>query len=311
MEGYVRLHREIINNPIFKKPLINHLFVYCLLRANHKDHKTVFNCQEVEVERGSFICGRKKFAEATGETEQNVRSALRTLQNLGMVQISTSKSTSKYSYITVCNYNDYQYNGDEGNQQTNHEATSKQPANNQQVTTDNNVNNVLNDSNEENIKEIQKKSFEEWWINWKTKARENPGVKNKAEKHWKVLNKKLSAEQIQKATDLHFKASGKFHKAAERFLNPADGLVMQLLEEPPPQAVPQQQPRIPAVQTISPGNIQTFKIEIANMNPEAAKNLWEMKPKLFREHPKLQQIYHNKLKEETHDPEILQQQGSI
>ena len=311
MEGYVRLHREIINNPIFKKPLINHLFVYCLLRANHKDHKTVFNCQEVEVERGSFICGRKKFAEATGETEQNVRSALRTLQNLGMVQISTSKSTSKYSYITVCNYNDYQYNGDEGNQQTNHEATSKQPANNQQVTTDNNVNNILNDNNEENIKEIQKKDFETWWINWKAKARDNPGVKNKAEKHWKVLNKKLSAEQIQKATDLHFKASGKFHKAAERFLNPADGLVMQLLEEPPPPAVPQQQTRIPATQTVSPGNIQTFQIEIANMNPAAAKILWESKGKWFREHPRLQQIYNNKLKEETHDPEILQQQGSI
>ena len=147
MEGYVRLHREIINNPIFKKPLINHLFVYCLLRANHKDNKIVFNCQVVEVERGSFICGRKKLSEATGETEQNVRSALRTLQNLGMLQISTSKSTSKYSYITVCNYNDYQYNGDEGNQQTNHEATSKQPASNQQVTTDNNDNNILNDIN--------------------------------------------------------------------------------------------------------------------------------------------------------------------
>ena len=150
MEGYVRLHREIINNPIFKKPLINHLFVYCLLRANHKDNKMVFNCQEIEVERGSFICGRKKLSEATGETEQNVRSALRTLQNLGMLQISTTKSTSKYSYITVCNYNDYQYNGDEGNQQTNHEPTSNQPASNQQATTDNNDNNILNDSNVDN-----------------------------------------------------------------------------------------------------------------------------------------------------------------
>ena len=164
---------------------------------------------------------------------------------------------------------------------------------------------------EKDLKEIQKKDFETWWINWRAKARDNPGVKNKAEKHWKVLNKKLSAEQIQKATDLHFKASGKFHKAAERFLNPADGLVMQLLEEPPPPAVPQQQPRIPATQTVGQGTIDTFKMILANMNAEAAINLWESKGKLFREHPKLQQIYHNKLKEETHDPEILQQQGSI
>ncbi len=222
-----------------------------------------------------------------------------------MLQISTTKSTSKYSYITVCNYNDYQYNGDEGNQQTNHEATSKQPASNQQVTTDNNDNNILNDNNEENIKEIQKKSFEEWWINWKAKARKDPGVKNKAEKHWKVLNKKLSAEQIQRATDLHFKANGKYHKAAERFLSPADGLVMQLLEEPPPPAAPQQQPRTPVVSTVGQGTIDTFKMILANMNAEAAKILWESKGKSFREHPRLQQIYNNKLKEEEHDPEVL------
>tara|TARA_R110002050_G_scaffold259663_1_gene399158 strand:- start:91 stop:942 length:852 start_codon:yes stop_codon:yes gene_type:complete len=93
---------------------------------------------------------------------------------------------------------------------------------------------------EKDLKEIQKKDevkvqhFETWWQNWRVRARDNPGIKNQAEKHWKELNKKLSAEQIQNATDIYLKASGKFHKAAERFLNPKDGLVKQSLEDKPP-----------------------------------------------------------------------------
>tara|TARA_Y100000296_G_C5154044_1_gene247996 strand:+ start:689 stop:1522 length:834 start_codon:yes stop_codon:yes gene_type:complete len=87
---------------------------------------------------------------------------------------------------------------------------------------------------EKDLKEIQKKKFETWWKCWRAKSRDNPGTKNQAEKYWKELNKKLSAEQIQKATDIYLKATGKFHKAAERFLNPVHGLVQQSLEDKPP-----------------------------------------------------------------------------
>ena len=222
-----------------------------------------------------------------------------------MVQISTSKSTSKYSYITVCNYNDYQYNGDEGNQQTNHEATSKQPANNQQVTTDNNVNNILNDSNEEDLKEIQKKSFEEWWIYWKSLIWKHEGKKQKALEYY--LKLKFTPEQITEATRKYIKSkkdSGQFHQAAEGFLNPQQKQVQYYLEEPPPPAAPQQQTRKAAEPAFSPGTIHVFKVELANMTVAAAKILWEQKPKSFREYPRLLQIYNNKLKEE-HDPEIL------
>ena len=87
---------------------------------------------------------------------------------------------------------------------------------------------------EKDFKEIQKKEFEYWWKLWREKSRDNPGTKNQAEKYWKELNKKLRAGQIQRATDIYLKATGKFHKAAERFLNPAHGLVQQSLEDKPP-----------------------------------------------------------------------------
>ena len=103
---------------------------------------------------------------------------------------------------------------------------------------------------EKDLKESKKKGFETWWTKWRAKARANPGVKNKAEKHYRELHKKLSAEEIQRATDLHFEASGKYHKSAERFLNPNNGLVQQLLEDPPkPKYTPSPEPNRTAPKT--------------------------------------------------------------
>ena len=134
MEGYIKLHRKILENGIFRKPKVSHLFNYCLLRANWSDKTICWNGQSLVVERGSFITGRRQIALETGLSEQNIRYALRTLHTFGMVQRSSEKSTSKFSYLTVCNYNDYQHLEDEGNQQSNQQVTSNQPASNQQVT---------------------------------------------------------------------------------------------------------------------------------------------------------------------------------
>ena len=298
MEGYVRLHREIINNPIFKKPLINHLFVYCLLRANHKDNKIVFNCQVVEVERGSFICGRKKLSEATGETEQNVRSALKTLQNLGMVQISTTKSTSKYSYITVCNYNDYQYNGEEGNQQTNHEATSNQPASNQQVTTDNNDNNLLNDINVDNnppkSPQGENEDFEKWWTYWRSnRKRGDGGVKATAQKYYAKNRKKISQEQIMLATK-NYLAAVEYHKDAEGFLNPKNKLVHQYINQTPtPKQTPSPEPnRTPPKTPDLTNHRKLVRIDLQNIKTrEAAAEYFENMRPYLREDQEVLQMF--------------------
>lgn len=93
------------------------------------------------IERGSFITGRKKAAKETGLSEQNIRTALDILGLQGMVLKSTTKSTSKFTYLTVCNYEHYQENNDEANQQTNQQLTSNQP----QTRTNKNKKNIYKD----------------------------------------------------------------------------------------------------------------------------------------------------------------------
>ena len=147
---------------------------------------------------------------------------------------------------------------------------------------------------EKDLKEIQKKSFETWWLNWRTKSRDNPGIKNQAEKHWKELNKKLSAEQIQRATDIYLKATGKYHKAAERFLNPANGLVQQSLEDKPPPKQSIESDRSVSIVPSIKNQRDIVRRILANKNKQEAQQYWEELPSSWREDSKIQQMFQNK-----------------
>ena len=147
---------------------------------------------------------------------------------------------------------------------------------------------------EKDLKEIQKKSFETWWKYWRAKSRDNPGTKNQAEKYWKELNKKLSAEQIQKATDIYLKATGKYHKAAERFLNPANGLVQQSLEDKPPPKQSIESDRSVSIVPSFKNQRDIVRRILANKNKLQAQEYWEELPPSWREDSKIQQMFQNK-----------------
>jgi len=298
MEGYIKLHRKILDNGIFRKPNVSHLFNYCLLRANWSDKTIVWNSQPLVVERGSFITGRKQIAQDTGLSEQNVRSALKTLEHFSMVQKSTSKSTIKFSYLTVCNYHSYQHFDDEGNQQTNQQPTSNQPTSNQQATTDkkNKTNNTKNTNKKTNIASGYSDVFEKWWGYWRDdpNTRKNPGTKTLAERYWKELNKKLSAEQIQKATVIYLKTTGEYHKAAERFLNPAHGLVQQSLEDKPPRPAVEVDRSVPIENSFKNQRLQV-RSTLATMTKEQTPEYWQDLPESWKADAKIQQLFADKM----------------
>ena len=149
--SWIKLYRSSIQNPAFQKPHTWHYFQYCLLKANHTDKSILWNKEEIIIERGCFITGRKEAAKETGLSQQNIRTALLTLHNLGMIEKSTIKSTSKYTYIKVCNYDTYQQQDIQSNHQINQQSTSNQPAINQQLTTNNNDKNDKNDNKRDRI----------------------------------------------------------------------------------------------------------------------------------------------------------------
>ena len=131
--GFVVIHRKILEWEWYKNEKVKSLFIHCLLRANHKTQKW----QGTTIERGAFITSLSNLATETGMTMMSVRTALNHLESTGEIK---RESTNKYTKIIVNNYIEYQEHNKQlsNNYQSNNKRTNKRVTNNYQQTTMNN-----------------------------------------------------------------------------------------------------------------------------------------------------------------------------
>lgn len=150
-EGWIKLHRQIIDSEWFTDVNTNHLFMYCLIRANHKDTKW----QGIGIKRGAFITSLDTLSRATGLSIMQVRTSLKKLIATSNL---TSNASNKNRLITVVNYEQYQ----DDNKQPNKPVTSQQQTNNKRITTDKNNNNNKNENNDKKkISRVKKREERE------------------------------------------------------------------------------------------------------------------------------------------------------
>jgi len=167
-QGWIKLHRKILENPIFKNPDAFMLWVQLLLRANHKDGKFMLGNQVIDIKRGQIMTGRKSLSTYTGLSESKIERLLKCLE---IEQQIEQQTFTKYRLISITNYNKYQ--GVEQQVDNNRTTTEQQPNTNKN---DNNENN----ENKFNIKNIKSKGldfsgfnnesiFQIWcdWLNFK------------------------------------------------------------------------------------------------------------------------------------------------
>jgi len=128
--GFVYLHRNIIEWDWWDDHNTTRLFIYCLMKANHLPA----NWRGVVIDRGSFVTSRDSLAKATGLSPQETRTCLKKLKKTKNLTI---KTTSRFSIVSVCDYSLYQNGGVKATSN----PTNKQPTSNQQATTNNNNNN--------------------------------------------------------------------------------------------------------------------------------------------------------------------------
>ena len=137
MQGYIKLYRSLLEWDWFQDANTFRVFIYCLLKANHETKKW----QGVEIKPGQFITSYEKIATDLNIGVQSVRTSIKKLNLTGEL---TNKTTSRYSMITVKNWNRFQ----ETNKQSNNQLTNNQQSTNNQLTTNNNDKNDKNDKNE-------------------------------------------------------------------------------------------------------------------------------------------------------------------
>jgi hypothetical protein len=128
--GYIKLWRKLQDNKaIYHDSNCLALLIHLLFMAEWKEGRKVwFNGKELPLMTGQLTTGRKQLAVSVGLSERNIRTCLDKLTKMEIVTIET---TSKYSLITILNWETYQQTKDKNDQQT----ANDRPTTDQQVTT--------------------------------------------------------------------------------------------------------------------------------------------------------------------------------
>jgi len=146
-KGWIKLHRKFIKWGWYQKSEMVHLFLHLLLSTNHENNEW----QGVKIKRGQVITGRKQLKRDTGLSEQTIRTCLERLKSTNEI---TTKPTSKFTLITIVNWEDYQDRDKISTSKSTKRLTNNQPTTNQRLTTNKNDNKVKNDK-----KKVEKINF--------------------------------------------------------------------------------------------------------------------------------------------------------
>lgn len=145
MQGYIKLYRQILDNPIVcKDGECFAIWCYLLLNATHTEYDTMFKGKRITLIPGQLITGRKSIAQKLKVDESKVQRFLKLLE---IEQQIEQQKSNKNRLITIVNWSKYQENEQQTEQQVNNKRTTSE----QQVNTNNNVKNIKNDNNVNNI----------------------------------------------------------------------------------------------------------------------------------------------------------------
>lgn len=151
-DGWIKLHRKIIESSVFDNPHILKMWIWSLSKATHKEHKQMVGLQEVELKIGQFVFGRKVAAKELHLTESNTYRLLKALEKMNLISIN---SNNKFSIVTIENWVFYQGQEKISN---NKRTTSEQQVNNTVTTNEQQTNtnkNVKNDKKEKKEKKYK------------------------------------------------------------------------------------------------------------------------------------------------------------
>ncbi|EGO9070752.1 DnaD domain-containing protein [Enterococcus faecalis] len=143
--GYVKLYRKVMDSFVWTNPYMYKLWNLCLMKASHENRKFLFNGKEIWLNSGEFVTGRDAITFEMNKgvkREHQVNSGsvwrwLKRFEKEGMLNI---KSTTKYSIVSINNWDDYQA--------SEHQVNIKRTTSEQQVHTNKNE---KNDKNEKNV----------------------------------------------------------------------------------------------------------------------------------------------------------------
>lgn len=142
LEGWISLHRKLLDNPIVCKDSdYLAVWMYLLLQATHKNYEVIFKGERTTLLPGQLLTGRKVISKKFNISESKVQRILKTFE---IEQQIKQQSSTQNRLITILKWDLYQKDEQQNGQRVNNERTTSE----QRVNTNNNVNNDNNANNE-------------------------------------------------------------------------------------------------------------------------------------------------------------------
>lgn len=149
-QGWIKLHRKLIDSAVFDNPKLLKVWIWCLCKASYQPYDLMVGNQIVHLQEGQFVYGRLKASSELQISESMVYKYMNLLKSLHMVSI---KANNKYSVVTIEKWTSYQGCEDEEEQQIIQQRNNKGTAEEQQR----NIN--KKNKNNKNIKNIKNNIF--------------------------------------------------------------------------------------------------------------------------------------------------------
>ena len=122
-EGWIKLYRQLAEKQIWlEQPFSKgQAWVDILLMVNHKPGEAVVGNMAIAVQPGQRVTSIKQLSERWGWSRKKTKSFLTLLERAGML---THKSTTKYTVLTVENWDNFQSDKRHAAHQKNSKRTS-------------------------------------------------------------------------------------------------------------------------------------------------------------------------------------------
>ena len=135
MEGWIKLHRKILDNPIVCKDGETFaIWIYLLLNATHKEIPALFKGKKITLKEGQLITGIISISKKLKINKDKVQRTLKCFEDDNQIEQQTS---NKNRLISILNWNKYQ----EVDKQFDKQMINKCETNDKQLITNKNERN--------------------------------------------------------------------------------------------------------------------------------------------------------------------------
>lgn len=153
LNGFVKIHRKLIQWGWYQDNVVKGVFLHLLLTAAFQDGEWMGQ----KIKSGQVITSYGHLAEDLGFGVRQIRTAINKLKSTCEI---TSTSTSKYTIITIVNWEDYQcFDSDPTNSKTSIKTNDRQASDKQETSERQHRKNVKNVKNVKKVV-VQPQLFE-------------------------------------------------------------------------------------------------------------------------------------------------------